>query len=124
MSYSRPLPTFPPGRPAAAAVPVPPSRAPRPPHAPLTMRMRTGHWIAIDFVVAGFAALFVMASVRPYVLHSGQAWFPVALLVAAGVVVPVALRRRAPMMAFGGLLVLAVMVSGMTMAAAAVILLA
>jgi signal transduction histidine kinase len=88
------------------------------------MRMRTGHWIAIDFVAAAFAALIVVAAVRPYVLHPGQAWFPVALLVAAGVFVPVALRRRAPMMAFGGLLVLAVMLSGMTMAAAAVIFLA
>jgi signal transduction histidine kinase len=125
MSHSRPLPTFPPGRPAAAADPAAPSRAPRPPHPPLTMRMRTGHWIAIDFVVAAFTAVVVVAAVHPYVsMHPGQAWFPLALLVAAGVVVPVALRRRAPMMAFGGLLVLAVMLSGLAMAAGAVIFLA
>jgi signal transduction histidine kinase len=87
--------------------------------------MRTGHWIAIDFVVAAFAALFVVATVHPYVLmHPGQAWFPIALLVAAGVFVPVALRRRAPMMAFGGLLVLAVMLSGLAIAAATVIFVA
>ena len=118
MSHSRPLPTFPPGRPAAAAS----SRAP---HPPLTQRMRTGHWIAIDFVVAGFAALLLVAAVHPYVLlHPDQPWFPIALLVATGVFVPVALRRRAPMMAFGGLVVLAVMLSGLTMAAAVVIFLA
>jgi signal transduction histidine kinase len=46
------------------------------------------------------------------------------VLVAAGVFVPVALRRRAPMMAFGGLLILAAMLSNLTMAAAAVIFLA
>jgi signal transduction histidine kinase len=125
MSHSRPLPTFPPGRPAAAASPAAPSAAPRPPHPPLTQRMRTGHWIAIDFAVAAFAAVFVVAAVRPYVMmHPGQAWFPVALLVAAGVFVPVALRRRAPMMAFGGLLVLAAMLSGTTMAAAGLIFVA
>ena len=77
MSYSRPLPTFPPGRPAAAAVPAAPSRAPRPPHPPLTQRMRTGHWIAIDCVVAAFTALFVVAAVHPYMLmHPGQACVP------------------------------------------------
>ena len=88
--------------------------------------MRTGHWIAIDFVVAAFAAIFVMTAVHPSyrLIHPGQAWFPAALLVAAGVFVPVALRRRAPMMAFGGLLVLAVMVSGMAIAVAGVIFLA
>ncbi len=128
MSHSRPLPTFPQGRPAAvraaAAVPAAPP-APRPPHPPLTQRMRTWHWIAIDFVVAAFAALFVVAKVGPYVLmHNGQPWLPVALLVAAGVFVPVALRRRAPMVAFGGLLVLAVTVSGMAIAAGAVIFVA
>jgi signal transduction histidine kinase len=116
MSSPRSLPTFPPGRPAAV---------PRPPHPPLTQRMRTGHWIVIDCVVAGFAAVIIMAAVRPYMLaYPGRPWFPVGALVAAGVFVPVALRRRAPMMAFGGLLVLAALVSGMAMAAGAVIFLA
>ena len=125
MSHSRTLPTFPSGRPAVAASPAAPPRAPRPPHPPLTQRMRSGHWIAIDFVAAAFTALFVVAAVHPYVLmHPGQPWFPLALLVAAGVFVPVALRRRAPMMAFGGLLVLAVLLSGMAIAAAAVVFVA
>ena len=113
---SRPLPTFPPGRPTGS------SAAPsRPPHPPLTQRMRTGHWIAIDFGVAAFAALFLVASVHPYVLVHPV---PVAFLVAVGVFVPVALRRRAPMVAFGGLLVLAVLLSGMAVAAAAVVFVA
>ncbi len=43
---------------------------------------------------------------------------------AVGVFVPVALRRRAPMVAFGGLLVLAVLLSGMAVAAAAVVFIA
>ena len=87
--------------------------------------MRTGHWIAIDCVVAAFVAVFVLAAVRPdTVTTPGQGLFPIGVLVAAGVFVPVALRRRAPMMAFGGLVVLAVMLSGLTMAAAVVIFLA
>ena len=121
LSHSRPLPTFPPGRPAGAAGPGAPTRAP---HPPLTQRMRTGHWIAIDFAVAAFAALFLVAAVRPNALQPGQPWFPIALLVAMGVFVPMALRRRAPMMAFGGLLVLAVLLSGMAIAAAAVVFVA
>jgi signal transduction histidine kinase len=112
--HARPLPTFPPGRPAG------PSRAPRP---PLTKRMRTGHWVAIDCVVAAFTALLVVAAVRPYTMMTDRALFPIGALVAAGVFVPVALRRRAPLVAFGALLTLAVMLSGMTIAAAAVIFL-
>jgi signal transduction histidine kinase len=116
MSSPRSLPTFPPGRPAA------PSRAPRP---PLTQRMQTGHWIAIDCVVAAVGALLILAAVRPFApLYAGQAFFPIGALVAAGVFVPMALRRRAPMMAFSGLLVLAALMSGMAMALGAVIFLA
>ena len=116
MSHARPLPTFPPGRPAGSA--AAPSR---PPHPPLTQRMRSGHWIAIDFGVAAFAALFLVAAIHPYLLMDP---FPVAVLVAVGVFVPVALRRRAPMAAFGGLLILAVLLSGMAIAAAAVVFIA
>jgi signal transduction histidine kinase len=126
MSYPRReprLPSYPPG--GSAAVPAAPSRAPRPPHPPLTQRMRTGHWIAIDFVMAAFTALLVVGLVRSSgVMYPGRPLFLVGLLVAAGVFVPVALRRRAPTMAFGGLLILAVMLSGMTIAASAVIFLA
>jgi signal transduction histidine kinase len=108
MSYGEPrLPSYPPGGPTAVA----PSRAQRPPHAPLTQRMRTGHWIAIDCAVAAFAALFVLIAVA----HSftGPIWMPIGLLTAAGVFIPVALRRRAPAMAFGGLLILGVLFGDM-----------
>jgi signal transduction histidine kinase len=102
LSYREPrLPSYPPGGSAG------PSRAQRPPHAPLTQRMRTGHWVAIDCAVAAFAALFVLIAVA----HSfmGPVWMPIGLLTAAAVFLPVALRRRAPAMAFGGLLILAVL---------------
>jgi signal transduction histidine kinase len=103
------LPSYPPGGPAAIA----PGRVPRPPHAPLTQRMRTGHWIAIDCVVAAFSALFVLISVHRAFYGSGQMWLAIGLLMAAGVFIPVALRRRAPVMAFGGLLILAVLFGDM-----------
>ncbi len=90
-----------------------PGRVPRPPHAPLSQRMRTGHWIAIDCVVAAFSALFVLISVRRAFYGSDQMWLAIGLLMAAGVFIPVALRRRAPVMAFGGLLILAVLFGDM-----------
>jgi len=100
LPYREPrLPSYPPAGQTAA---------PRPPHAPLTQRMRTGHWIAIDCVVAGFAALLVLLSVHQALLSSGM-WLAAALLMAGGVFIPVALRRRAPVPAFGGLLILAVL---------------
>jgi signal transduction histidine kinase len=108
MSQREPrLPSYPPGGPTA------PGRVPRPPHAPLTQRMRTGHWIAIDCVVAAFSALFVLISVHRAFAGSGQMWLAIGLLMAAGVFIPVALRRRAPVMAFGGLLILAVLFGDM-----------
>ena len=73
--------------------------------------MRAGHWTAIDCVVAAFAALFVLiAAARSYM---GPLWMPIGLLTAAGVFIPVALRRRAPTMAFGALLILAVLFGDM-----------
>ena len=74
--------------------------------------MRTGHWIAIDCVVAAFAALFVLISVQQAFM-TDQMWLAIGLLTAAGVFIPVALRRRAPVMAFGGLLILAVLFGDM-----------
>src|ERR1700722_16636724 len=91
------LPSYPPGGPAA------PGRVPRPPHAPLSQRMRTGHWIAIDCVVAAFSALFVLISVRQAFLNTDQMWLAIGLLMAGGVFFPVALRRRAPATALGPL---------------------
>jgi signal transduction histidine kinase len=103
------LPSYPPGGPTAIA----PARPPRPPHAPLSQRMQTGHWVAVDCVVAGFSALLVLVLVHHAYLDSNQLWLPVGLLMAAGVFIPVALRRRAPVLAFGGLLILAVLFGDM-----------
>ena len=110
MSYREPrLPPYPPGGPTANT----PARPQRPPHAPLTQRMRTGHWIAIDCVVAAFSALFVLIAVHRAFFGTGQMWLAIGLLMAAAVFVAVALRRRAPVMAFGGLLLLAVLFGDM-----------
>jgi signal transduction histidine kinase len=110
LSHREPrLPSYPPGGPTAVAS----GRLPRPPHAPLSQRMRTGHWVAIDCVVAAFAALFVLISVHQSFMDSNQMWLAIGLLMAAGVFFPVALRRRAPVMAFGGLLILAVLFGDM-----------
>jgi signal transduction histidine kinase len=110
MSYREPrLPSYPPGGPTA----ITPARPQRPPHAPLTQRMRTGHWIAIDCVVAAFSALLVLISVHRAFMGTGQMWLAIGLLMAGGVFIPVALRRQAPVMAFGGLLLLAVLFGDM-----------
>jgi signal transduction histidine kinase len=110
LSHREPrLPPYPPGGPTAVAS----GRVPRPPHAPLSQRMRTGHWVAIDCVVAAFAALLVLISVHQSFMDSNQMWLAIGLLMAAGVFFPVALRRRAPVMAFSGLLILAVLFGDM-----------
>jgi signal transduction histidine kinase len=110
MSYREPrLPSYPPGGPTAFA----PARGQRAPHAPLTQRMRTGHWIAIDCVVAAFSALFVLISVHQAFGGSDRMWLAIGLLMAGCVFIPVALRRRAPVLAFGGLLILAVLFGDM-----------
>jgi signal transduction histidine kinase len=117
MSYPRPepgpLPTYPVTAPGAA----------RPPGVPLTKRMRTGHWIVIDCVVAGFAALFDL-TVGLRSPSADHIMPPLALLVTASVFFPLALRRKAPAMAFGALLVLAVLLSWTGPTAPAVTLLA
>ena len=110
LSHDKPrLPAYPPGGPSAVA----PARPQRPPHAPLTQRMQTGHWIAIDSVVGGFAALLVLLSVRAAFRNTDQMWLAIGLLTAAGVCIPVTLRRRAPVPAFGALLILAVLFGDM-----------
>jgi signal transduction histidine kinase len=96
----RPLPTYPGTAPGGA----------RPPGVPLTQRLRRGHWIAIDCVVATFVTLIDTLSV----LHSDQAFrtfWPLALVVAAVIFASVGLRRRAPITAFGALLVLGVLLA-------------
>ena len=101
MSYPRPEPAALPAYPDAA-------RAPRPPRPPLTKRMRRGHWIALDCVVGGLAAVAEMAMVA----HGpGVVAFPAVLLLGVAVFVPIALRRLAPVAAFGALIILAALLA-------------
>jgi len=109
----------PPG--AYPAYPEPASTLPRP---PLTKRMRTRHWVAIDCVAGGFIALFALAVSAHFLPVVGNTKFPLALLFMATVFFPVALRRRAPTTAFGGLVILGVLLSGLSPRVTAVIFLA
>jgi signal transduction histidine kinase len=86
--------------------------------------MRTKHWVAIDCVAGGFIALLDTAVSVRYLPLVGNARFPVALLFAATVFFPVALRRRAPVAAFGALVILAVLLSSLSPVVPAVVLLA
>ena len=117
------------------AYPGEPKRPSRPPGPPLTKRLRTGHWIAIDCVVAAFVTLIVVAVARqPDVIQSGPAYgsvqvvtsqrsgFPVLLVLAPGTFVPIALRRRAPAFMFGVLLILAALLIAVGENARAVLL--
>ena len=93
----------------------------RPPSPPLTKRMRLTHWIALDCLVAGFLAIPAAAAIAGHVV--GQARIAIVLLFMAAVFIPVALRRRAPVTAFGALVILGVLVSGMKPAAPGVVFL-
>ena len=95
----------------------------RPARPPLTKRMRPLHWIAIDCVAGGFIALCDTAVIGQRV-PGGHAKWLVVLVFMAAVFVPVALRRRAPVTAFGALLIMGVLLSRLPPAVPAVIFLA
>jgi signal transduction histidine kinase len=84
--------------------------------------MRTGHWIALDCVVAGFAALCAAAS-GVQDLPAGPK-LPVVILFMAAIFIPVALRRKAPVAWFGALVILGVLLSGLGPAVSAFVFLA
>lgn len=109
----------PPG--AYPAYPEPASPLPRP---PLTKRMRTRHWIAIDCVAGGFIALFALAVSAHFLPVVGNTKFPFAVLFVAVIFFPVALRRRAPVTALGGLVILGVLLSGLSPIVTAAVFLA
>jgi signal transduction histidine kinase len=77
--------------------------------------MRPIHWIALDCFVGGFLALIDAATAAHG--YGGPLRWPLLLLFLLAVFVPVGLRRRAPVTAFGALVVLGVLVSGMQQAA-------
>jgi signal transduction histidine kinase len=100
-------------RPSAySAYPAYPVSGPsRPQRPPLTKRMRLGHWIALDCAVGGFVAI-TGAAVAAHTVVVG-ARLPLVLLLIVALFIPVALRRRAPVAAFCGLLMLGVLASAL-----------
>ncbi len=111
------------GRLRSAAYPVYPEPESRPPRAPLTKRMRLGHWIALDCAV-GMVAGLCSAAAAAHHTAAGQARLPMVLLVLVGVFFPVALRRRAPVIAFGSLMVLGAALARLSPGVSALIFLA
>ncbi|WP_187366090.1 sensor histidine kinase [Trebonia kvetii] len=106
---------------AYPAYPGPTAQASRP---PLTKRMRRGHWIAIDCAAGGFIAVSTTV-VGTHATDSARTGaFPLALLMLISIFFPVALRRLAPIIAFGVLLALGVLFSVFGSAVTAAIYLA
>ena len=106
-----------------AGYPAYPEPEARPPRAPLTKRMRPGHWIALDCVAGAFVALCDTAEAARH-LEPGPVRLPAVLLVLVGVFLPVAFRRRAPVLAFGALLILGVAVAHLSLVVSASVFLA
>jgi signal transduction histidine kinase len=76
---------------------------------PLTKRLRPGHWVTFDYVVAAVCAISVFREVRRAEVFSVLAtpWIfgaPLPLLLALGIFLPIALRRRSPLVAYALLL--------------------
>jgi signal transduction histidine kinase len=86
--------------------------------------MRTRHWVAIDCVAGAFIAFSDLAVSSQFLPRVGNAKFPLALLFLATVFFPVALRRRAPVTAFSGLVILGVLLSSLSPVVTAMVFLA
>ncbi|HEY0932216.1 MAG TPA: sensor histidine kinase [Trebonia sp.] len=116
--------SYPAGDRPPPAYPAYPGSGSRPPRPPLTKRMRPAHWIALDCAAGVFAGLGDTAVIGRH-FPAGPAKVTVVLLFGAMVFVSLALRRRAPVTAFGSLVVIGVLLSGLASSAApAVIFLA
>jgi signal transduction histidine kinase len=72
-------------------------------HPPLMGRLRRGHWLALDYLVAGGYALLLLPMLVKYA--SGPAAAPAVLAGLTAFAGPMAVRRRWPLMAFGLLVV-------------------
>jgi signal transduction histidine kinase len=119
MSYPRdaprPLPPYPPGGPRPAKAP--------PAKAPLTKRMRPGHWMAIDCAVGAIAALPAMFALSQS-MGPARLAIPTEVLLGATVFFPVALRRSGPVAAYGVLIAVAAITAGAGLATSIVAFLA
>jgi len=73
--------------------------------------MRLGHWIALDCAVGGFVAV-TGAAVAAH-NASGGPKLPLVLLLMVVLFIPVALRRRAPVAAYCGLVILGVLAAAL-----------
>ncbi|MEV0348617.1 sensor histidine kinase [Nonomuraea sp. NPDC050680] len=71
------------------------------PRPPLIKRLRSSHWLALDYLAAAVYALFALAMLAH---DQSAAHLPLALAGTALVALPVALRRRHPLAAYGTLL--------------------
>jgi len=92
--------------------------------APLTKRMRPGHWMAIDCAVGAIAALSAMFLLWPTFGPPLRLFAPTSVLLAAMVFFPVGLRRRGPVIAYGVLIAAAVITAGAGVAASILVFLA
>jgi signal transduction histidine kinase len=108
-------------RPSAYPAYPGPAESARPARPPLTKRMRPIHWIAIDCVVGAVFALGDAATIAGSL--RGQARLPLVLLFMVVVFIPVALRRRAPAIAFGALVIVGVLLARLPPAVPAAIFL-
>ncbi len=101
--------------PAYSAYPAYPGSGPsRSPQPPLTKRMRLGHWIALDCAVGGFVAILGAAETAHNVGAGPK--LPLVLLLMVVLFIPVGLRRRAPVAAFCGLVILGVLATALGVA--------
>jgi signal transduction histidine kinase len=108
------------------ALPAHPALAARPAvtKAPLTKRMRPGHWMAIDYAVGAAAALSAMFVLSRSIGTPPRLVAPTSVPLAAMVFFPVGLRRRGPVIAYGVLIAAAVITAGAGVAASILVFLA
>jgi signal transduction histidine kinase len=87
-----------------------PARAAASPAPPLTMRIRRTHWVVLDYVVAAVCALIIFGTLfhgvalarLPVTGWHARDWLPPLLAVCLSI--PVAIRRREPVLAFAVIL--------------------
>jgi signal transduction histidine kinase len=95
-----------------------PSQAPqRRPRPPLTKRLRPGHWVALDVLAALLFAVGLTVPLQRAIFQNGIATSPadlvLAFVLATVMCLPVALRRRRPLLAFGSAIAAATLVSAL-----------